>query len=273
MKEQVNKKGILKKVIISLIFSMIIITMILLAKRNFEVINNKYIFIIIGIIIVFSFSLLIIKIDKLKEKVIFFLFQCIDFFMMLVIALAILEAIFIFWFFPSEVEQSSMTPTLTDGTKVFVNVTSDIKRYDIVVVEYNDKYNRKASIDNGELLIKRLIALPGDKFYFDKNGILYVNGEMIDEKYLKDENGNFLKGLYEETHDYYDASTLPFSQYKEIEVPDGFYFFVGDNRSFSEDSRSLGLFSEEQIIGVVKYKVDGFFKISKIEKELNYGTW
>lgn len=65
-----------------------------------------------------------------------------------------------------------------------------------------------------EILIKRLIGLPGDKIEI-KDGIVFRNGEEIKEDYVKNNikyNGTF-------------------------DVPENKFFFLGDNRSNSDDSR------------------------------------
>ena len=76
-------------------------------------------------------------------------------------------------------------------------------------------------------LIKRVIGLPGDTVSI-KNGKIYVNGQILEEVY----------GII------YDDSNL-----NEIMVQNGYFFVLGDNRPISQDSRSWGMVSKEQIIG------------------------
>jgi len=107
-------------------------------------------------------------------------------------------------YIPSE----SMVPTLNVGDKLMVTRiydTDKIKRGDIIVF-----YSEELS----EVLIKRVVGLPGDHIKIH-DGIVNINGEDIKEDYVKNNekfNGNF-------------------------DVPDNKFFFLGDNRSRSNDAR------------------------------------
>lgn len=107
-------------------------------------------------------------------------------------------------YIPSE----SMVPTLNVGDKLMVTRvydTNKIKRGDIIVF-YSEELN--------EILIKRLVGLPGDHIVIH-NGIVNINGEDIKEDYVKNS---------EDTNGVYD-------------VPQDKFFFLGDNRSRSYDAR------------------------------------
>jgi signal peptidase I len=76
--------------------------------------------------------------------------------------------------------------------------------------------------------IKRVIGLPGDKIKV-KDGLVYVNGQQLDEPYLDDETTRWPAG----------AGT--------VTVPEGSLFVMGDNRSDSLDSRyGLGVNDPDQ---------------------------
>ena len=99
--------------------------------------------------------------------------------------------------------------------------------------------------------VKRIIGRSGDRIQM-KEGRLYINGEMLERKFIerstdKDSFGTELPVLvYEETlpngvvhliHEISDDS--PLDNTSEYLVPDGHYFMMGDNRDRSQDSRIL----------------------------------
>lgn len=113
-----------------------------------------------------------------------------------------------FVFFNVQVPTGSMIPTINiDNRAVVTRIYNfdNLKRGDVIVF-YSDELR--------ERLVKRLIGLPGDKIEI-KNGAVSVNGEKLQEDYVKNKDnysGNF-------------------------EVPEGKYFFLGDNRPVSKDAR------------------------------------
>ena len=150
----------------------------------------------------------------------------VEFLVMLLIAFAlvfgfvrpfIIEAFYI----PSE----SMVPTLKVGDRVFVNKFVyrfwEPEKGDIVVF-------RSVEGDQ-EDLIKRIVAVPGDKVAVRK-GVLRVNGEPQEESYVNRQ--------------------LPDkSSYRSTKVPKGEVFVMGDNRANSRDSRFFGPVPYENIEG------------------------
>ena len=105
-----------------------------------------------------------------------------------------------------------MYPTLKVKDQLFVTKMysrDSIQRGDILVF-FSDEFN--------ELLIKRVIGLPGDDIVVKASGEVLVNGEVLEETYVvqKDETAIF------------DL---------EFKVPEDKYFFLGDNRANSLDSR------------------------------------
>lgn len=127
------------------------------------------------------------------------------------IALAAVLAVVInrFLLFKIYIPSLSMSPTLQVGDQCFatrVYNTGNIKRGDIVVFK---------SDELGELLIKRVIGLPGEHVEVTNDGSVYVNGSKLDEPYVV--NRSPITGKFD--------------------VPEDHFLFLGDNRSNSNDSR------------------------------------
>ena len=112
----------------------------------------------------------------------------------------------------AEIPSESMEDTImTDDRLIALRTAywfSDPQRGDIVVFHYPD--------NEEELFIKRVIGTPGDVVE-GKDGIVYVNGEALDEPYIK------------------EPAEEDFGPY---EVPEDSYFMLGDNRNYSLDSRA-----------------------------------
>ena len=122
---------------------------------------------------------------------------------------------------------SSMSPVLNEGDIVISVKTSSFQRGDIISFYYNNK-----------VLVKRVIALPGEWVDIDDAGNIYVDGTLLDEPYLQE------KALGECDID------MPY------QVPEGRLFVCGDHRSTSVDSRSstVGCVAEEQIAGKIIFR-------------------
>lgn len=133
---------------------------------------------------------------------------------------------------------TSMTPTLEDGSIVVSYKTDKYKTGDVIAFYYNNK-----------ILVKRVIAQSGDWVDIDKKGIVKVNGEVIDEPYIEE----FSFGECD--------ICLPY------QVPEERVFVMGDHRDVSIDSRntSVGCVAEEQVVGIITYKVWPLNKISRVK--------
>ena len=122
----------------------------------------------------------------------------------------------------------SMEPTLYDG--------------DIIVLVKTDKYHTGELIGfyyQNKLLLKRVIASAGDYVDIDDNGVVMVNGKVIDEPYVSE----LSKGSCD--------ISLPY------QVPDGRIFVMGDHRAVSIDSRTkaVGCIETDQIVGRVFFRI------------------
>ncbi|WP_290172731.1 signal peptidase I, partial [uncultured Dubosiella sp.] len=93
--------------------------------------------------------------------------------LVVVAALAILAATL--WLPVLRIYGTSMTPNLTAGDIVLSVKGSDFKTGDVIAFYYNNK-----------ILVKRVIAGPGDWVYIDDDGNVFVNGEEIDEPYVQE---------------------------------------------------------------------------------------
>lgn len=129
----------------------------------------------------------------------------------------------------TEVVGRSMEPTLEDSDNLIVDKLSyrfkDPERYDIIVFPYRD--------GSGLYYIKRIIGLPGEQVYINERGDVFVDGEKLEEDYIKE------KAI--------DAGIAA----QPIILGEDEYFVLGDNRNNSVDSRSVdvGMVSKEEIIG------------------------
>ena len=114
----------------------------------------------------------------------------------------------------AKVPSGSMEDTIHEGDRLIglrvAYLFSSPQRGDIVIFKYPDDESKK--------FIKRVIGLPGDTVSFT-DGDVYVNGEKLDEPYLKEQHITFSPNETSYT------------------VPNGCYFMLGDNRGNSKDSR------------------------------------
>ena len=137
---------------------------------------------------------------------------------------------------PAIVSGASMDHTLEDGQLVIINKISykiyNIKRFDIVVLKNEEGDDR---------IIKRVIGLPNEKIEFKENK-LYINDRYVEAHFD-----------YEYTNDFVATTG------------DGEYFVMGDNRGVSKDSRMLGNFKKNDIIGQVHLRIYPFNKIGFVD--------
>lgn len=159
--------------------------------------------------------------DKLKKSII-----STTNILIVVAAVAILVAML---FLPVlRIYGESMNATLNSGELVVSVKGSSFKTGDIIAFYYNNN-----------ILVKRVIANPGDWVDIDLDGNVFVNQQQIDEPYLDE------KSFGEPDIDF------------PYQVPDDRVFVLGDNRDVSIDSRykSVGCVSSEQIVGKIVFRV------------------
>ncbi|MBQ3194546.1 MAG: signal peptidase I [Oscillospiraceae bacterium] len=153
-----------------------------------------------------------------------------------VAAVAVLVATL--WLPVLQIYGSSMTPTLEDGQIVFSVKTGSMEQGDVIAFYYNNK-----------ILIKRVIANPGDWVNITEDGTVYVNDWLLEEPYL--------------TEKAFGDADIEFP----YQVPDGKIFVMGDHRATSADSRhtAVGCVAPDQIVGRIVFRVWPLNQIGFIE--------
>ena len=121
---------------------------------------------------------------------------------------------------PVSVDGPSMNNTLYDkDVMLLFKFNKNYQRDDIVVFE-------RSLEGKNERLIKRVIALPGEKVKC-VSGIIYINNEEYDDKYATGKTADF----------------------SEVIVGNDEYFVMGDNRNNSLDSRIFGAVKKDKMLG------------------------
>ena len=121
----------------------------------------------------------------------------------------------------------SMMPTVHDGDRLLYNpFFKNVERGDIVVILHNE-----------DMLIKRVIAVGGDKLTISIYGSVAINGEWQEEKYINPQ---------ETAGESFDTA-----------IPEGELWVMGDNRGHSTDSRSFVTVKECDILGKIILKKKG----------------
>lgn len=168
------------------------------------------------------------------------------------------------------VDGHSMDPTLADGERLFVLKVAKIDRFDIVVADETDEDGKTKKI------VKRVIGMPGDTITYE-NDTLYVNGKQTDEPYLKEYQELFAKDKLQSTYTYnklfqqlaqqspaFTADRSGSANFT-VTVPEGQYYLLGDDRIVSKDSREVGTFAKEAIVGEIKFRFWPFNKIGTVD--------
>ena len=137
-------------------------------------------------------------------------------------------------------------------------ISSEPKRGDVVVF--------KTPADNRTDYVKRIIGLPGDKLQFIDSNLYLNDAEVLKSKISDNDkifcgekkidvftfeellpNGKKYKSVY--------SKNFPFQNSDIFTVPENHFFFLGDNRDCSKDSRflsSVGYVHKDNLVGKVQ---------------------
>jgi len=211
--------------------------------------------------------------------------------------IAILLALFIRTFFyePFNIPSGSMLPTLEIGDYLFVSKMSygySAASFPFGIVQFKGRVFQTHP-ERGDVIvfklpsnpridyIKRLIGMPGDEIQV-RAGRLYINGDLIPREMIglkripRPEGGYENLTEYSETlpngtrHKIYEESDFePLDNTEVFIVPEGHYFFMGDNRDNSQDSRVqslVGFVDADKLVGraeMLFFSVDDTAAIGK----------
>jgi signal peptidase I len=185
------------------------------------------------------------------------------------LAAVLASALFIVTFVvqPFEIPSGSMEQTMLVGDHLLVDRITptrkagymgplvpyrEIRRGDIIVFVHPDPAQK------GIYVVKRVIGIPHDRIRL-RNGVVYRNGEALNERYVLRKRGNH--DDYRDEFPRYSAAGLQDvpswwqllksanTQGEDLVVPENDYFGMGDNREESLDSRYWGFIPRENIVG------------------------
>lgn len=191
------------------------------------------------------------SVDKFRLK-------CSQIFLYLCVVFFAISIIFNVTYSIAPVSGKSMYPTLNYN---YYNLNGRVQ--DSVVLNYIKNYQKgdiivaqKKIDDSGEeyiYVIKRLIAIGGDKVNVIENGDIYVNDVLINEDYVNSENKyvtyDNLQNLKRLKPELFNGNVLV--------IPKDYVFYLGDNRGNSTDCSIYGPVSKKEVVAKVDYIIKG----------------
>lgn len=147
---------------------------------------------------------------------------------------------------------NSMLPTLANGDRILIKKTQNIERFDIVTFRPDEK-------NTEETYIKRVIAMPGDKFVIQGTNMYLFFQKSIVEDF---EAMRYTSNLPDSTEVLQLDKKVADNLRNKTQIPKDYYLVLGDNRKNSADSRVLGLIPKNNLEGVMKFR---FYPLNKIE--------
>ena len=165
---------------------------------------------------------------------------------------------------PFRIPSGSMRPTLLEGDFILVNKFTyglrdpvlHFKFLDLGAPRRGDVVVFRYPLDPTKDFIKRVIGLPGDRITY-RNKVLTVNGVAMPQSSdgVYTSGGprpgvqyRFLEEIGPVQHHILVDQARP-AEDIEVEVPEGHYFMMGDNRDGSDDSRRWGMVPERNLVG------------------------
>ncbi|GAC1308170.1 MAG: signal peptidase I [Vulcanimicrobiaceae bacterium] len=124
---------------------------------------------------------------------------------------------------PGRVSGSSMAPRIDSDEYVLI----DALAYRLGAPGHGDVVAFRHDRSTRAIFLKRVIGVPGDRVAIER-GSVRVDGSPIDEPYVR----------------FHDTRST-----REVTVPAGAYYVLGDNRPMSEDSRAWGFVPAGELIG------------------------
>ena len=213
----------------------------------------------------------------------------------LIIAILIRSLLFQPFYIPS----SSMEPTLLVGDRIFVSkYTYGYSKHSFPFSppllknrvfyskpNYGDLVVFKTPSDNRTDFIKRLIGFPGDEVQF-KNGDLFINNKLINKSKISNRSDIRCADKNIEVSEF-NEEILNKKNYNVVykikgsmintdiyKVPNNHFFFLGDNRDCSSDSRFLsnvGYVHKNNLVG--KARIIFFSNDTKVSSVLKFWKW
>ncbi len=149
------------------------------------------------------------------------------------------------------VPSGSMEPTLQVGDRLAVDKSAYGLRIPLTHVWLTEKAPQRGDVvvfdspADGNVLVKRLVGLPGDRIAFDGVNLL-LNGQLVPQGFTQeDARIEYLPGAPHPLHpESYQGPPM-----REVEVPPRRYLMLGDHRGNSADSRSFGFVPRENLLG------------------------
>lgn len=155
-----------------------------------------------------------------------------------VVIIAAIAVLVVLLLFPVlQISGTSMTDTLNNGDIVIASKAGSFEEGDIIAFYYNNN-----------VLVKRVIGMPGDWVNMDEDGNVYVNGSLLDEPYVSQKD--------------FGECDIVFP----YQVPESRYFVLGDRRTTSIDSRtsSIGCVSTEFVVGKLAFRIWPLSQIKRL---------